>query len=668
MQTVASMAERLDMTADEAVEKLRYLLFDVDSPESQITDEQCDLLIDIDDDPDLVEEYRKQRVAEEKKAEQRAERARKASQAKKKKAAAKKAPSKKKDLTEPAAQAKPLDEVPSAAVEILEEEVSVEILPDVEPEKTDVGPARAAKPKTEKRKEPKAKPSFVIGSAIDRDERAVEIVRADGSHVDLPELEVEAMLPEPEEEEEPEVTGLLAEAERRQEEEERRATKAIVRPTPKPDPAVVAEVIRKAQERKDLARVKPKLSSQRQVVTAGAGIQKKATGKTARKRQKRQEKIRHEEDLRRNAAAAVREYQAGLASGTKKRKRRRTREEDGEGVEEIEKQMIEVSETITVEQLAEQMECPVNDIILELMDYNILATKNQVLDLELVRRIAEPKGFEVEVIIPEEEELFAEEPDDPNDLVVRAPVITVMGHVDHGKTSLLDVVRRASVAEGEAGGITQHIAAYDVAIGSGRVVFLDTPGHEAFTQLRARGAKITDVVVLVVAADDGVMPQTIEAIHHARAAEVPIVVAINKIDKPDAQPDRIRQELAQHDLLDDQWGGKTVIKNISAKTEQGIEDLMELLVLEADLLELRANPNKPARGTVIESEISRGQGPVAWVLVQSGTLRVGDPFLCGDTYGRVRTMLNARGAIDAGGGDRIQCIAGRGAKNARGGR
>jgi translation initiation factor IF-2 len=238
---------------------------------------------------------------------------------------------------------------------------------------------------------------------------------------------------------------------------------------------------------------------------------------------------------------------------------------------------------------------------------------------------------------------MAEAPDDPATLKPRAPVVTVMGHVDHGKTSLLDRVRKASVAAGEAGGITQHIAAYEVSLPQGRVVFLDTPGHEAFTAMRARGAKITDVVVLVVAADDGVMPQTREAIDHARAAEVPIVVAINKIDKPGAQPDRIRQQLTEYDLVDEAWGGKTIMKNISAQTGEGIDELMELLVLETELLELKANPDKQARGAVIEAEVTRGQGPVAWVLVQSGTLRVGDIFLAGDTHGRVRAMTDPAG-------------------------
>jgi len=202
--------------------------------------------------------------------------------------------------------------------------------------------------------------------------------------------------------------------------------------------------------------------------------------------------------------------------------------------------------------------------------------------------------------------------------------------VDHGKTSLLDAVRKANVAAGEVGGITQHIAAYEVDTEAGRVVFLDTPGHEAFTQMRARGAKVTDVVVLVVAADDGVKPQTIEAIDHAKAGEVAMVVAINKCDKPEAQPDRVRQELTQYGLVDEAWGGKTIMKNISAKTQQGVSDLLDILVLSAQMLELKANPNKRARGTVLESELTRGLGPVAWILVQSGTLRIGDVFLAGE--------------------------------------
>ena len=307
--------------------------------------------------------------------------------------------------------------------------------------------------------------------------------------------------------------------------------------------------------------------------------------------------------------------------------------------------MIEVGDKMTVEDLANALEITVNDVILDLMDLEILASKNQALTLDVIKQLADRRGCDVKVIIPEEAEVLAEEPDDPADLVTRAPVVTVMGHVDHGKTTLLDAVRSANVAAGEAGGITQHIAAYDVPIGKGRVVFLDTPGHEAFTQMRARGARVTDVVVLVVAADDGVMPQTIEAIDHAKAAEVPIVVAINKCDKPDAQPERIKQELTAYGLLDEAWGGKTIMKNISAKNKIGVDELMELLVLESELLELKANPKKAARGVVVESEITRGMGPVAWVLVQTGTLRVGDVFIAGESFGRVRTLQNSRGEM-----------------------
>jgi translation initiation factor IF-2 len=335
-----------------------------------------------------------------------------------------------------------------------------------------------------------------------------------------------------------------------------------------------------------------------------------------------------------------------MGPGGRKRRRRKGRDEGGdmELIEQVSAPAaIEVEDTMTVEELAFQMDVPVNDIILDLMDLDVLATKNQTLGMDLIRKIAEPRGFDVHSVIPEEDQVLAEEPDDPALLKPRAPVITVMGHVDHGKTTFLDRVRTANVAEGEAGGITQHIAAYDVPIGDGRVVFLDTPGHEAFTQMRSRGAQATDIVVLVVAADDGVMPQTIEAIDHAKAADVPIVVAVNKCDKPEAQPDRIRQELTRFELVDEAWGGKTIIRNISAKNGEGIDEILELLVLQAELLELKANPERRARGVIIESEISRGQGPVAWILVQKGTLRPGDVFLAGETYGRVRSMHNARG-------------------------
>lgn len=460
--------------------------------------------------------------------------------------------------------------------------------------------------------------------------------------------------------------GLLAQAERRQDLEERRRAKQV-KPLPKPDPAVVAEVIRRAQEKeqkkaKEKEREKrretapsakapklPDLATLGDMELAERGKRVKpgkggATGKTARKKQKRVDRARLEEDMRRDAAALVKEFQSGSFAAPKRKKKRKVHE-DGGLFEEVDiPTQIEVEQSMTVEEFASASGMAVNEIILELMDENILATKNHRLELELIRKLAEKHGFEVRLVIPEEEAVMAEEPDHPEVLELRPPVITVMGHVDHGKTSLLDMVRKSSVAAQETGGITQHIAAYDVMTNAGRLVFLDTPGHEAFTQMRARGAKVTDIVVLVVAADDGVQPQTVEAIHHARAAEVPIVVAINKCDKPDAKPDRVRQELSKYDLIDESWGGKTIMKEISAKTGAGVDDLMELLALQAESMELKANPTKRARGTIVESEVSVGQGPVAWVLVQNGTLRIQDAFLAGETFGRVRTMTTSSGA------------------------
>ncbi len=649
MQTVASLTGRLDMSADEALETLRYLFFDVKDSESEISDEQIDLLIEIDDDPKLKDKYRSEFEKAREKEEQLAAKrkaalakatAKKKAQATKKKAEAKKPAAKKKA----ASKKKAADD--GAEAEVLPAAAgprpTAEILPP---------DAEGARPEEAPREEGI---SIVIGSAIEHDQHRAEIIRADGSHIDASEIEAfEENTPAPE----PEVAagpgmGLLARAERDQEEEDKR--KAKQKSQLKPDPKVVADVIRKAHEKKASGRKRSKdraLGEIDEEVPAGraahvptiAPSAPRKTGKTARKRQKKMEKVRRDEDIRRSAAAAIREYESGgMDAGPKKRRKRRT-EADGDEVAETERHIVQVEDVMTVESLAEAMGVDSTDIILTLMEDNILATKNQMLSLDTIRRVAEAFDFEVESVIAEEEEIMVEEPDEPGQLKPRAPVVTVMGHVDHGKTSLLDRVRKASVAAGEAGGITQHIAAYEVQLPQGRVVFLDTPGHEAFTAMRARGAQVTDVVVLVVAADDGVMPQTREAINHAKAAEVPIVVAVNKIDKPDAQPERIRQQLTEYDLLDEKWGGKTIIRDISALSGAGIDELMELLVLETELLELKANPDKPARGAVVEAEVTRGQGPVAWVLVRSGTLKVGDPFLCGATFGRVRAMLNAAG-------------------------
>jgi translation initiation factor IF-2 len=307
---------------------------------------------------------------------------------------------------------------------------------------------------------------------------------------------------------------------------------------------------------------------------------------------------------------------------------------------------ISLSEGVTVKELSDKMpDAKSRDIMKSLISRGIMATVNQSLDPALAIEIAREFGYEA-VVQSFEEELVkvGEDESKPEDLVPRAPVITVMGHVDHGKTSLLDAIRQTAVAAGEAGGITQHIGAYHVDVGTRRVVFLDTPGHEAFTLMRARGAKVTDIVVLVVAADDGVMPQTLEAIDHAKAAGVPIVVAVNKIDKAEAQPDRVRQQLADRGLSPEEWGGTTVFVNVSAKKKQGLEQLLEMLLLVADLQEVKANPKKPALGTVLEARLDKGRGPVATVLVQDGTLSVGDTVVAGAVAGKIRALVDDRGA------------------------
>ena len=306
---------------------------------------------------------------------------------------------------------------------------------------------------------------------------------------------------------------------------------------------------------------------------------------------------------------------------------------------------VTVTEGMTVRELAEKLDVRAKDLLKILIDRGIFASINQALDVPTATNLAEAFNGIVHVATFEEqisqEEKAREER--VGNLQPRAPVVTVMGHVDHGKTSLLDAIRTTEVAAGEAGGITQHIGAYEAHVDHRRIVFIDTPGHEAFTRMRARGAKVTDIVVLVVAADDGVMPQTEEAISHAKAAGVPIVVAVNKIDKPEAQPERVKRQLADRGLMPEEWGGDTVMVEVSAKTKKNLDRLMEMILLVGDLRELKADPDAPASGTVLESRVDRGRGPVATMLVQNGTMRVGDIFIVGAVYGKVRAMFDDRG-------------------------
>ncbi len=714
MPTIDKLSQKLDLSADEAVEILRKLHYEIAGVDTEIDDHQVDTLIEIDEDRGAFDRLLAAVEKEE------------ANKAKKAKAAAKKnAAEAKKKVVLPVEEIVPVEIivepepvveiVPEPVPEIVEPEVVVEqeepevgvivpeIVPDppvvavvveavvveeVTPVETHEVPVVEGPPKPKPRAEIMKDEPVVVSEAHSEpgshglgDGETADGIGPHGAAVggETPEAEFDDGPHENE--------GALAAAERQHEEIERRKAarkkeghreekKDERPPVAVPDPDVVARVIAMDQKRKAQRAAQQAPQPQRSTSSAPGGApsapggskykttttisftagdergersgprgEKRGAGKTAKQKQKKAERLRLVEDnIRREAAAAVKEYQSGASAGGVKKRRRKRRDEDGGGEHEsMSAGTIQVEENITVERLATMMDISVSEIILELMELNILATKNQTLDLDLVRQLADSRGFDVEISIPEEEQIFTEEPDRPEDLMRRNPVVTVMGHVDHGKTTLLDKVRTANVAAGEAGGITQHIAAYQVELPSGGVTFLDTPGHEAFTQMRARGAHITDVVVLVVAANDGVKPQTIEAIDHAKAAEVPIVVAINKCDLGNAQPDRVRQELTQYGLLDEQWGGKTVMKDISAKMGIGVDDLMELLAIQSEMLDLKANPTKRAKGAIIESEITIGQGPVAWVLVQNGTLRVGDAFLAGTTYGRVRSMTNSKG-------------------------
>ncbi len=307
------------------------------------------------------------------------------------------------------------------------------------------------------------------------------------------------------------------------------------------------------------------------------------------------------------------------------------------------KRRIKIDDTIVLSDLSKRMGIKASEMIQKLMNLGVMATVNQTIDFDTAVLVAAEFEYELEKASFEENLIIDKVEDDPDKLTARPPVVTIMGHVDHGKTSLLDVIRKSSITHNEAGGITQHIGAYNVETDKGQIVFLDTPGHEAFTAMRSRGAQVTDIVVLVVAADDGVMPQTIEAINHSKAADVPIIVAINKIDKPDAEPERVKRELSEQGIVSEDWGGDVIFVNVSAKQNIGIEDLLDMILLQAEVMEFKANYEKLARGHVIEAKLDSGRGPVATVLIQEGTLRTGEAVVCGIHYGKIRAMLNDMG-------------------------
>ena len=415
-------------------------------------------------------------------------------------------------------------------------------------------------------------------------------------------------------------------------------------------PKPVASSDERKKKRKRRRRIKSDegspVANRPNTTAPGRGADKKGGKKSTKKKEDISDK-EVQEQIKETLAKLSGGNKRGGSRGAKARQERRRadrREREEQLMQAEQDTTLRVTEFVSANDLASLMDVSVNEVISTCLSLGMFVSINQRLDAETITVIADEFGYDVEFIDAKEEIIIEESDDKAEDLIDRAPIVTIMGHVDHGKTSLLDYIRSAKVTEGEAGGITQHIGAYDVMTNSGkRVAFLDTPGHEAFTAMRARGAKVTDVVIIVVAADDSVMPQTKEAINHAQVAGVPIVIAINKIDKPNANPDKIREDLANNNILVEEWGGKYQSQEISAKTGQGIDELLEKVLLEAELLELKANPNRPALGTVIEATLDKGRGYVTTLLVQAGTLRVGDVILAGAQYGKVKAMSDHRG-------------------------
>jgi translation initiation factor IF-2 len=423
---------------------------------------------------------------------------------------------------------------------------------------------------------------------------------------------------------------------------------------PKP---VIEEKVRKpkpeeasAGAKEDEASKKRRRKRKKVAAPTDSGVRAGAAP-AARKRPTGREDEASKEVSQKEIEDKIKATMARLSGGGKKKRQKqrrdnrdRLRERQEMREQESHSDKLQLTEFVSVQELANLMDVQVTDVIMTCLNLGVIVSINQRLDAEIIELVAEEFGHEVEFISMEEQlEDEVEIIDDPEDLEPRAPIVTVMGHVDHGKTSLLDHIRQANVAGGEAGGITQHIGAYEVVVNGKKITFLDTPGHEAFTAMRARGAKVTDIAVIIIAADDSIMPQTKEAISHAQAASVPIVFAINKVDKPGAAPERIKQELASMNLLVEAWGGKYQSQDISAKTGEGIDELLEKILLEAEILELKANPGRKALGTVIEASLDKGRGYVTKMLVQTGSLQIGDPIVAGEHSGKIKAMFNERG-------------------------
>ncbi len=517
-----------------------------------------------------------------------------------------------------------------------------------EPEEED-GTIAGLKPKDEEEEEPEEE-AVAEEEAADADEEETTAEEEDTEDEEEAEAETAAEEEDAGEiEEEPEED--TAEAEDEEEEDEDDEDEMVIRG--RAGKLKGTKVLGKVDIDEDEAKGKRRKKRKRKKDLKKDDDSSKSKKKKKSKKSKRKGRGGpDEEDVEQKLKETMRQMEQSDTVGSRRQKRRRQRREEREEeeqlraeLEERQQEILEITEFITVNELAEELGVKVNEVITTCMNLGMMVSINQRLDASTIELVAEEFGREVEFVDADEaiEELEIEE-DDPEDLQPRAPIITVMGHVDHGKTSLLDHIRKTHVAAGEAGGITQHVGAYEVETGDERrITFLDTPGHEAFTAMRSRGAQATDIVILVVAADDAVMPQTIEAINHAKAAGVSIIVAINKMDKEGANPDKIKQQLAEHDVLVEEYGGTNQSAEVSAKTGEGIDDLLEKVLIEADLMELKANPDRRADGVVLEARVDKGKGVVANILVQNGTLEVGDPYVAGSCFGRVRAMENEHG-------------------------
>ena len=554
------------------------------------------------------------------------------------------------------------------------------VAPEVKPQPTKVEVAPAVSPQPE---EPEIKETPVVAEEVEKPEKPVEAEKPEvtetSDKVETPVSADDAAVSE-----EPADTAEAAQSEVFQTKNEKKllstpkvnvlgkidldSLNQSTRPKKKSKEERRKEREEKAQLARDGKKKRERISKVRVDITAeanqpqgnpnkGANNAPKGEGGGGKKEKKKKNRGRNQKPLEVNEEDVARQVKETLARLTNKqtqnKKGAKYRKEKREAVQErlneemaeqaAESKTLKLTEFVTVSELATMMNVGVTQVISTLMSVGIMVSINQRLDAETINLVADEFGFKTEYVSAEVQEAVSEEADDENDLVPRAPIVTVMGHVDHGKTSLLDYIRKTNVIAGEAGGITQHIGAYNVKLEDGRrITFLDTPGHEAFTAMRARGTQVTDIAIIIIAADDSVMPTTKEAIAHAQAANVPMVFAINKIDKPGANPDKIREDLAQMNLLVEEWGGKYQCQEISAKKGIGVNELLEKVLLEAEMLDLKANPNRKATGSIIESSLDKGRGYVSTVLVSNGTLNVGDNVIAGTAWGRIKAMFNER--------------------------